>query len=162
SSVGLSFQQPVEALEGITFGTVNLLEAMRFIGRPIRLYNAGSSECFGHLDGPANETTPFRPRSPYAVAKAAAFWEVSNYREAYHLYACWGILFNHESPLRPTRFVTQKVIAGACRIADGDSEPLRLGDLSIARDWGWAPDYVESMWLMLQQERPDDYVVATG
>jgi GDPmannose 4,6-dehydratase len=112
--------------------------------------------------GPADETTPFRPRSPYAVAKAAAFWEVANYREAYDLFACSGILFNHESPLRPERFVTRKVIAAARRIANGAKETLHLGDLGIARDWGWAPEYVEAMWLMLQQDKPDDYVVATG
>lgn len=162
SSVGLSFQQPVETLESIAFGTLNLLEAIRFNGKGIKLYSAGSSECFGDLPGPADEKTPFRPRSPYAVAKAAAFWEVANYREAYDLYACSGILFNHESPLRPERFVTRKVIAAACRIAAGSKETLRLGDLTIARDWGWAPEYVEAMWRMLQQPDPDDYVVATG
>ena len=163
SSVGLSFEQPVETLESIAFGTLNLLEAIRFNGRATKLYNAGSSECFGDLpDGPADESTPFRPRSPYAVAKAAAFWEVANYREAYDLFACSGILFNHESPLRPERFVTRKVIAAACRIAAGAKETLQLGDLGIARDWGWAPEYVEAMWRMLQQEKPDDYIVATG
>ena len=163
SSVGLSFQQPVETLESIAFGSLNLLEAIRFNGKAARLYNAGSSECFGNLpDIPADENTPFRPKSPYAVAKAAAFWEVVNYREAYDLFACSGILFNHESPLRPERFVTRKVIAAACRIAAGSNETLQLGDLSIARDWGWAPEYVEAMWLMLQQDTPDDYVVATG
>jgi GDPmannose 4,6-dehydratase len=163
SSVGLSFEQPVETLESISVGTLNLLEAVRFLGRPVRLYNAGSSECFGNTDGqPADESTPFRPRSPYAVAKATAFWEVANYREAYNLYACTGILFNHESPLRPERFVTQKIIKAAQRIAAGSTEKLRLGNISIARDWGWAPEYVKAMWLMLQQEKPEDYVVATG
>ena len=163
SSVGLSFEQPVETLESIAFGTLNLLEAIRFNGKAVRLYNAGSSECFGNLpDAPADENTPFRPKSPYAVAKATAFWEVVNYREAYGLFACSGILFNHESPLRPERFVTRKVIAAACRIAAGSKETLQLGDLAIARDWGWAPEYVEAMWLMLQQDTPDDYVVATG
>jgi GDPmannose 4,6-dehydratase len=163
SSVGLSFDQPVETLESISVGTLNLLEAIRFLGRPVRLYSAGSSECFGNTDGqPADESTPFRPRSPYAVAKATAFWEVANYREAYNLFACTGILFNHESPLRPERFVTQKIIKAAKRIAAGSTEKLRLGNISIARDWGWAPEYVEAMWLMLQQDRPEDYVVATG
>jgi len=163
SSVALSFEQPVETLESIAFGALNLLEAIRFNGRATKLYNAGSSECFGDLPaGPADETTPFRPRSPYAVAKAAAFWEVANYREAYDLFACSGILFNHESPLRPERFVTRKVVAAAHRIASGAKERLHLGDLGIARDWGWAPEYVEAMWLMLQQKEPDDYVVATG
>ena len=163
SSVALSFEQPVETLESIAFGALNLLEAIRFNARATKLYNAGSSECFGDLSaGPADETTPFRPRSPYAVAKAAAFWEVANSREAYDLFACSGILFNHESPLRPERFVTRKVIAAACRIASGAKETLHMGDLGIARDWGWAPEYVEAMWLMLQQKEPDDYVVATG
>ena len=163
SSVSLSFQQPVETLESIGLGTLNLLEAIRFVERPIRFYNAGSSECFGDTGGAAgNETTPFRPRSPYAVAKAAAFWEVANYREAYGLYACSGILYNHESPLRPERFVTRKVIASACRIANGKEETLRLGNLDIERDWGWAPEYVEAMWLMLQQSSADDFVIATG
>lgn len=163
SSVGLSFDQPVETLESISVGTLNLLEVIRFLGRPVRLYSAGSSECFGNTDGqPADESTPFRPRSPYAVAKATAFWEVANYREAYNLFACTGILFNHESPLRPERFVTQKIIMAAKRIAAGSTEKLQLGNISIARDWGWAPEYVEAMWLMLQQECPEDYVVATG
>ncbi len=163
SSVGLSFQQPVETLESITIGTLNLLEAIRFIGRPIKFYNAGSSECFGDTGGiAADETTPFRPRSPYAVAKAAAHWEVVNYREAYGLFACNGILFNHESPLRPERFVTKKIIAAAVRIASGKKEKLQLGNISIQRDWGWAPEYVEAMWLMLEQDKPDDYVIATG
>ena len=163
SSVGLSFEQPVETLESISIGTLNLLEAIRFSQLPIRFYNAGSSECFGDTGKiAANEETPFRPRSPYGVAKAAAFWQVANYREAYHLYACTGILFNHESPLRPERFVTKKIVAAACRIAQGSKEILHLGNIHIARDWGWSPDYVEAMWLMLQQEIPDDYVIATG
>jgi GDPmannose 4,6-dehydratase len=163
SSVGLSFQQPVETLESISVGTLNLLEAIRFTDRPMKLYNASSSESFGDTGGiAADETTPFRPRSPYAVAKAAAFWEVANYREAYGLFACSGILFNHESPLRPERFVTKKVVAAACRIAAGSKEKLQLGNISIQRDWGWAPEYVEAMWLMLQQDQPDDFVVATG
>ncbi len=162
SSVGLSFQQPVETLESISVGTLNFLEAIRFAGKPIRFYNAGSSECFGDINNVADESTPFAPRSPYAVAKAAAFWEVANYREAYGLFACSGILFNHESPLRPERFVTKKIVAAACRIATGSKEKLHLGNISIRRDWGWAPEYVEAMWLMLQQEKPDDYVIATG
>ena len=163
SSVGLSFQQPVETLESISVGTLNLLEAVRFLERPIKFYNAGSGECFGDTGGvAADEMTPFRPRSPYAVAKAAAFWEVANYREAYGLFAGSGILFNHESPLRPERFVTKKIIATACRIAGGSDESLRLGNMDIARDWGWAPEYVRAMWLMMQQERPDDFVIATG
>ncbi|HEY2901615.1 MAG TPA: GDP-mannose 4,6-dehydratase [Polyangia bacterium] len=163
TSVGLSFEQPAEALESIGFGTLNLLEAIRLLKRPVRFYNACSSECFGDTDGkPADEETPFRPRSPYGVAKAAAFWQVTSYRDAYGLFACSGILFNHESPLRPERFVTQKVVSAACRIADGSRERLVLGDLSIRRDWGWAPEYVEAMWRMLQAERPSDYVICTG
>ena len=163
SSVGLSFDQPVETLESISVGTLNLLEAIRFMKLPTRLYNAGSSECFGNTGGhPADENTPFRPRSPYAVAKATAFWEIANYREAYDLYASTGILFNHESPLRPERFVTQKIVRSACRIARGADEKLKLGNIEIARDWGWAPEYVEAMWLILQQEKADDFVIATG
>jgi GDPmannose 4,6-dehydratase len=163
SSVGLSFQQPVETLESISVGSLNLLEAIRFTERPIRLYNAGSSESFGDTGGmPADEATPFRPRSPYAVAKAAAFWEVANYREAYGLFACSGILFNHESRGRAGRGVSEKVVLGACRIAAGSRERLHLGNIAIQRDWGWAPEYVEAMWLMLQQEQPDDYIIATG
>jgi GDPmannose 4,6-dehydratase len=163
SSVGLSFQQPVETLESISVGTLNLLEAIRFIGRPIRLYNAGSSECYGDTGGArADEMTPFHPRSPYGVAKATAFWEVANYRESYGLFACSGILFNHESPLRPARFVTRKIVSAAVRIAAGSGEKLHLGNMAICRDWGWAPEYVEAMWLMMQQTAPDDYVVATG
>lgn len=162
SSVGLSFEQPVETMESISIATLNILEAIRFTGAPIRFYNAGSSECFGDVAHAANEDTPFRPRSPYGVAKSAAFWEVANYREAYALFACTGILFNHESPLRPERFVTRKIVASACRIAAGSSEKLRLGNIHIRRDWGWAPDYVVAMWLMLQQEQPQDFVIATG
>ena len=163
TSVGLSFEQPVETMESVTLGTLNLLEAIRFTGAKIKFYNAGSSECFGDTgDRAADEYTPFRPRSPYAVAKAAAFWEVANYREAYNLFACSGILFNHDSPLRPKRFVTQKIVATADQIAQGKAEKLLLGDISIQRDWGWAPEYVEAMYLMLQQEQADDFVIATG
>lgn len=163
SSVGLSFEQPVETLESISIGTLNLLEAIRFTGAPIKFYNAGSSECFGDIgDCAADETTPFRPRSPYAAAKAAAFWQVANYREAYGIFACSGILFNHESPLRPQRFVTQKIVSAACQIAKGSQEKLYLGNVNIQRDWGWAPEYIEAMYLMLQQEQADDYAIATG
>lgn len=163
SSVALSFQQPVETLDSIAIGTLNLLEAIRFIEHPVKFYNAGSSECFGNTDGvAANELTPFRPRSPYAVAKATAFWEVANYRESYGLFACSGILFNHESPLRPERFVTQKIITTACRIAKGSNETLKLGNIDIRRDWGWAEEYVEAMWHMLQRNTAEDFVIATG
>ncbi len=162
SSVGLSFEQPVETMESIAIGTLNLLEAIRFINPSIHFYNASSSECFGDTGGePANENTAFRPRSPYAVAKATAFWQVANYRDAYKLHASSGILFNHESPMRPERFVTRKIVTTACRIAQGSTEKLILGDINIQRDWGWAPDYVEAMWLMAQQDTGGDYVVAT-
>lgn len=163
SSVGLSFEQPAETMESIAMGSVYLLEAIRFMDRKIRFYNAGTSECFGDTRGePANEDTPFNPRSPYAVAKTAANHLVSTYRDSYGLYACTGILFNHESPLRLERFVTQKIVRGAARIASGSEEKLQLGNLDIYRDWGWAPEYVEAMWLMLQQDRAEDYVIATG
>jgi len=163
SSVSLSFEQPIDTFDSVAVAALNLLEAIRFMARPIRLYNACSSECFGDTgDAAANEDTPFRPNSPYATARAAAYWSVANYRDAYGLHACSGILFNHESPLRPERFVTQKVVSAARRIAGGSKERLTLGTLSIVRDWGWAPEYVEAMWRMLQQEKVRDYVVATG
>jgi len=163
SSVGLSFEQPVETFDSIVNATINMLEAIRFLERPIRLYNASSSECFGDVkDGIADEETPFRPRSPYAAAKAAVHWMVANYREGYGVYACNGILFNHESPLRPERFVTRKIVRAAARIAQGAREKLVLGNLDVRRDWGWAPEYVEAMWRMLQQEQATDYIVATG
>jgi GDPmannose 4,6-dehydratase len=163
SSVGLSFNQPVETLESIVTGTLNLLEGIRFLGRPIKFYNAGSSECFGDIgDQAATESTLFQPRSPYAVAKAAAFWEVANYREAYDIFACTGLLFNHESPLRPERYVTRKIISAAVRIAEGKQKRLQLGNIKITRDWGWAPEYVDAMWRILQHDAPDDFVIATG
>lgn len=163
SSVGLSFEQPVETLDSIATATLNLLEVIRFLGYPIRFYNAGSGECFGDTgNAAADETTPLRPRSPYAVARTAAYWLVANYREAYGLHACSGLLFNHESPLRPERFVTQKIIAGACRIAAGDRERLRLGNLAVRRDWGWAPEFVDAMYRMLQLDQPEDFVIGTG
>lgn len=163
SSVGLSFDQPVETIESIVIATLNLVEAIRFSGLPTRLYSAGSSECFGDTSAvPATEDTPFHPRSPYAVAKAAAHNLIANYREAYDLYACTGIFFNHESPLRPERFVTQKIVRTAARIADGSKEKLVMGNIDIQRDWGWAPEYVEVMWNMLQLPNPQDFVIATG
>jgi len=163
SSVGLSFEQPVETLESITIGTLNILESIRFSNTGIKFYNAGSSECFGDTkDYAADENTLFQPRSPYAVAKSTAFWLVNNYRESYNINASTGILFNHESPLRPDRFVTKKIIKTACQILKNKSLQLKLGNLEISRDWGWAPEYVEAMWLMLQCEKPEDYVIATG
>lgn len=168
SSVGLSFEQPVETLDSIVHGTVNILEAIRFLKLDARFYNASSSECFGNTaggtgaGGPAAEDHPFHPRSPYGVGKAAAYWAVANYRESYGLFACSGILFNHESPLRPARYVTQKIVRGAADIAAGQADRLRLGELSVARDWGWAPEYVDAMWRMLGHDRPEDFVIATG
>jgi GDPmannose 4,6-dehydratase len=163
SSVGLSFSQPIETLDSIIAGTLNLLESIRFLRKPVRFYNAGSSECYGDTDElGANENSQFRPRSPYAVAKAAAYWLVANYREAYGLHANTGILFNHESPLRPERFVTRKIVATACRIFRGSRERLTLGNVQIRRDWGWAPEYVDAMWRILQCEAAGDFVIATG
>ena len=163
SSVGLSFEQPTEALSSNLFGIINILESCRLIDKEIRVYYAGSSESFGDTKGlAATEETPFHPQSPYAVAKASAFWLVDNYRESYNLFICSGILFNHESPLRAKSFVTQKIITTAHRIANGSDETLELGRLDISRDWGWAPEYVEAMWLMLQNNTPEDFVIATG
>jgi GDPmannose 4,6-dehydratase len=163
SSVALSFQQPVETMDSISVATLNLLEAVRFLGSEILVYNASSSECFGETGADAaTEQTLFRPRSPYAVAKAAAHWAVVNYREAYGLFAANGILFNHESPLRPERFVTKKIIRAACRIRGLNQGAVKLGNLAIQRDWGWAPEYVDAMWRILQQPQADDIVVATG
>jgi GDPmannose 4,6-dehydratase len=163
TSVGLSFEQPVEAMESIAIGTLNFLEAIRFTERPIRFYNAGSGECFGDAgDTAAAEGTPFRPRSPYAVAKVSAHGLVANYRDAYGIFACTGILFNHESPLRPPQFVTRKIVSSAARIASGSRETLRLGKIDIERDWGWAPDYVDAMWRIVQQPVADDFIIATG
>lgn len=163
SSVSLSFDQPVETMESVSTGTLNLLEAIRFIGKETKLYNAASSECFGDIrDARANEHTPFHPRSPYAAAKSAAYWLVSNYREAYGLFACSGILFNHESPLRGERFVTRKVISGVARILHGNKEKIRLGNIEIVRDWGWAPEYVQAMWMLMQHHTAEDFVIATG
>lgn len=163
SSVGRSFTLPAETFDSISVGTLNVLEAIRLIELPARLFNAGSGECFGDTSGQlANEDTPFRPRSPYGAAKAAAFWTLATYREAYAAHACTGVLFNHESPLRPESFVTRKVVAAACRIFRGSAERLRIGDVSVERDWGWAPEYVVAMWRILQHPDPQDFVIATG
>lgn len=163
TSVGLSFEQPVETMESIVTSTLNILEAIRLIGREIKFYNAGSGECFGDSGGEeSDENTLFKPLSPYAVAKSAAFWLVNSYRISYDLFAASGILFNHESILRPKRFVTKKIISTACRIANGSKEKLKLGNIDIERDWGWAPEYVEAMWLIMQQNIPEDFVIATG
>jgi GDPmannose 4,6-dehydratase len=163
SSVGLSFSQPTETMESIVLATLNILEVLRLMGNGARFYNAGSCESFGDTAGiAADESLPFRPKSPYGIAKSAAVALVANYRESYGLFASSGILFNHESPLRPERFVTRKIVAAAVRIADGSNERLTLGNLAIRRDWGWAPEYVEAMWAMLQQDEPGDFVIASG
>lgn len=163
SSVAVSFNKPAETLASTIQATVNMLEGMRSVGLDAKFYNAASSECYGNT-GPqgADETTPFSPRSPYGVGKAAAFWAVKNYRQAYNLFACSGILFNHESPLRPEWFVSQKIVRGAVDISLKNTDYLELGDLTVARDWGWAPEYMEAVAKMLQLDEPDDFVVATG
>ena len=164
SSVGLSFEQPLETYISIAVATLNILEAMRTLNAPVRFYNAASSDCYGDttMEG-ADEDTPFRPRSPYAAAKASAYWAVANYREAYGIFASSGILFNHELPLRPVRFVTQKIVREAAKIALGMSNgPLQLGNLDVRRDWGWAEEYVEAIHLLLCHDRPTDLVIATG
>jgi GDPmannose 4,6-dehydratase len=163
SSVALSFEQPVETIESIALGALSLLEAIRLSDLDIRLYNAGSTECFGDTgDEVANEKSPLHPRSPYAVAKASAFWTVANYRQAYGMFACTGILSNHDSPLRPRRFVTRKIIHAVASLALGRDLRLSLGNLNIERDWGWAPEYVEAIAAMLNQPAPSDYIIATG
>lgn len=163
TSVGLSFEQPVECMESIAGGTLNFLEVIRYLNTSCRLFSAGSTECFGDTNGAAaSETTSFHPRSPYGVAKSTSFWQVANYREAYGIYCCTGILSNHESPLRPDRFVTKKIIEGVKDIKRGLARELRLGNLDIWRDWGWAPEYVEAMHLMLQATQADDYLIASG
>ncbi|MFP4486778.1 MAG: GDP-mannose 4,6-dehydratase [Campylobacterales bacterium] len=163
SSVGLSFSQPVETLESISTATINILESIRFLERDIKFYSAGSSECFGDTGNvTVDESKPFHPKSPYAIAKSTAFWEVAHYRDSYGLKACTGILSNHESPLRNRRFVTQKIISSVKLISEGRLAFLELGNINIKRDWGWAPEYIEAMWKMLQMDVFDDYIIATG
>lgn len=163
TSVGASFKAPVETFDSLARSVLHLLDAVRKSGQPVRLFCAGSGEVFGDTGGRvATEQTPFRPSSPYAAAKASAFWQVVAYREAYGLHACSGLLFNHESPLRSARFVTRKIVDTAVRIAEGSGETLTLGNLDVVRDWGWAEEYVEAMWRMLQQDVPEDLVLATG
>ncbi|MBW1740241.1 MAG: GDP-mannose 4,6-dehydratase [Deltaproteobacteria bacterium] len=167
SHVKVSFDEPEYTVDVIAMGTLRVLEAIRDFqertGKEVRLYQAGSSEMFGKAtETPQSETTPFYPRSPYAAAKVYAHWQTVNYREAYSLFACNGILFNHESPRRGETFVTRKITRAATRIKLGLQEKLYLGNLEAKRDWGFAGDYVEAMWLMLQQDEPDDYVIATG
>jgi GDPmannose 4,6-dehydratase len=162
SSVALSFSQPVETFESVTVGTLNILECIRYVKQPLRMFNAISTECFGETLQPATEETAFRPKSPYAMAKAAAFWAVKTYREAYGLQVCSGILSNHESPIRPERFVCRKIVATAVRIANGSKEKLLLGNVAIERDWGLASEYADAMWRILQQDPLEDFLIATG
>lgn len=164
SHVRVSFDQPLYTADVVGLGTLRLLEAARQLNRsqPVRFYQASSSEMFGSAPPPQGLETPFHPRSPYACAKVYGHWQTVNYREAYNLFACSGILFNHESPRRGESFVTRKITLGATRIKEGLQRKLVMGNLDAKRDWGFAGDYVRAMWLMLQQDQPDDFVVATG
>ena len=163
SHVRVSFDQPVYTAQVDALGTLRLLEAIRDLGLPVRFYQASSSEMFGKVaETPQRETTPFHPRSPYACSKVFSYWQTVNYRESYGMHASNGILFNHESPRRGETFVTRKITRGATRIKEGLQEKLFLGNLDAKRDWGFAGDYVEAMWMMLQKPEPDDYVIATG
>lgn len=163
SHVRVSFETPEYTGEVAALGTTRLLEAIRDSGIKTKFYQAASSEMFGNTpEFPQNEKTPFRPRSPYAIAKVYSYWMTVNYREAYNMFACNGILFNHESPRRGETFVTRKITMGLARIKYGLQDKLYLGNLNAKRDWGFAGDYVEAMWRMLQQNQPDDYVIATG
>jgi GDPmannose 4,6-dehydratase len=166
SHVKVSFEQPEYTADVVALGTLRLIEAVRdymsYANRSVRFYQAGSSEMFGAAPPPQHERTPFIPRSPYAVSKVAAHHYAANYRDAYDLFICNGILFNHESPRRGETFVTRKITRAVGRLVVGLQDKLYLGNLESQRDWGYAGDYVEAMWLMLQQDQPDDYVVATG
>ena len=164
SHVGVSFDVPEYTAEATGVGTVKMLEAIRQSGLPIRFYQASTSELFGGIPGtaPQSEATPFYPKSPYGAAKLYSYWITKNYREAYGMFACNGILFNHESPRRGETFVTRKITLAVGRIMAGKQEKLSLGNMDAKRDWGFAGDYVEGMWLMLQQEKPDDFVLATN
>jgi GDPmannose 4,6-dehydratase len=163
TSVSLSFEQPFEAFESIAIGTLNFLEAIRMLAHPCRFFNAGSTECYGNCqDLVITESSPMSPVSPYAVAKSTSYWMTVNYRESYGLHACTGLLSNHESPLRPGRFVTSKIVNGIRAIKEGIREYLDLGNINIARDWGWAPDYAKAIHQINTADRPNDYIVATG
>lgn len=163
SHVRVSFDQPIYTVNVDALGALRILEAVRMVSKTIKYYQASSSEMFGKASEiPQNENTPFHPRSPYGCAKVFAFWQTVNYREAYGMFACNGILFNHESPLRGETFVTRKITRAATRIKYRLQDKLYLGNLEAKRDWGYAGDFIEAMWLMLQQEQPDDYVIATG
>lgn len=165
SSVGLSFEQPIGTLEFNIISTANMLEAIRIVSPSARFYNASSSEMFGKMkkeDLPVTEETVLHPVSPYSISKASAHWITINYREAYNIYSVCGILFNHESALRGENFVTKKIIEKAVQIKAGSAGKIKLGNLSISRDWGYAPEYIKAMWLMLQQEKPDDFIICSG
>ena len=162
SHVAVSFEMPEYTAEVNALGTLRVLEAIRFLKLDCRFYQASTSEIFGDSAPPQNEATPFRPRSPYAIAKLHAHWTTVNYREAYGLFACCGILFNHESPVRGETFVTRKIVRGLTRIKQGRDQYLYLGNLDARRDWGHAKDYVRAQWLMLQHAEPRDYVIASG
>ena len=162
SHVKVSFEIPEFTAETTGVGTVRILEALRASGVDTRFYQASSSEMYGAADPPQNEDTTFHPRSPYGVSKLFAYWATRNYREAHDLFACNGILFNHESPRRGETFVTRKITRAVARIQAGLQEKLYLGNLDAKRDWGYAPEYVEAMWMMLQQDEPDDFVIGTG
>ena len=162
SHVAVSFEMPEYTAEVNALGTLRVLEAIRFLKLDCRFYQASTSEIFGDSPPPQNEATPFRPRSPYAIAKLHAHWTTVNYREAYGLFACCGILFNHESPVRGETFVTRKIVRGLTRIKQGRDQYLYLGNLDARRDWGHAKDYVRAQWLMLQHAEPRDYVIASG
>jgi len=162
SHVRVSFDIPEYTGDITALGTTRILEAVRRSGIKTKFYQASSSEMYGDAPAPQNEDTPFRPRSPYAAAKVYAYWMANNYREGYNILACNGILFNHESPRRGETFVTRKITRGLARIVAGKDKKLYLGNLEAKRDWGYAPDYVEAMWLMLQQDKPCDYVIGTG
>ncbi len=162
TSVGYSFYQPVETIESIVNGCLNILESVKFLKLNCKVFNACSSECFGNTNDVVNEKTPFHPVSPYSVAKVASFWLTSNYRNSYGIFTCSGILTNHESFLRNERFVTMKIINSAKRISEGTQNKIELGNINIIRDWGWAEEYVEAMYEILQQDEADDYIIATG
>ncbi len=162
SHVRVSFDIPEYTVDVAAVGTVRLLEAIRDARITCRFYQASSSEMYGNAPPPQSERTPFEPRSPYAAAKVLAYWITRNYREAYGMFACNGILFNHESPRRGETFVTRKITRAVARIVKGEQQKLYLGNLDARRDWGYAPEYVEAMWRMLQHERPEDFVIATG
>lgn len=163
SSVGNSFSMPIETTESHVISTLHVLEAICKVNKSIRFFNAGSSECFGDTKGiPASEDTPFSPVSPYGISKAASSWYTSLYRQNYFLYACTGVFFNHESSLRNESFVTKKLAVAAHRISNGSDEKISLGNLDVIRDWGWAPEYAEAAWKMLNRESPEDFIIATG